>query len=299
MLIPIRTWFSGGGKADATYETSGASSRTLLMLAAANGQENVADLLLKRGAQVDLQDSNGTTALLEAAQRGHVQVMDLLLKRGAEVGLANNDGKNALEAAVLHGKTEARLRLMSARADEENAWVQAWLDHGTGRGSMRGRLAQVPRCGAADKAELARREEAADTAAVALLAEEAAQAAAAQMKAAKTKARNCGRRLRVKNKKKEKEMEKEKEKEKENEDASAPITIKGLVGRFGLRVDLNEPVVAVKRLIAQREGVRVKAQRLIFFGTPLENGAPSPTTISSRPTRWTCFCATSGGRGPV
>ncbi|EOD36356.1 hypothetical protein EMIHUDRAFT_49873, partial [Emiliania huxleyi CCMP1516] len=39
-----------------------------------------------------------------------------------------------------------------------------------------------------------------------------------------------------------------------------------------LRVDLNEPVVALKRLIAQREGVRVKGQRLIFFGTPLENG---------------------------
>ena len=31
LLIPIRTWFSGGGKADATYETSGASSRTLLI----------------------------------------------------------------------------------------------------------------------------------------------------------------------------------------------------------------------------------------------------------------------------
>ena len=45
-MIPIRTWFSGGGKADATYETSGAGSRTLLMLAAANGQESVADLLL-------------------------------------------------------------------------------------------------------------------------------------------------------------------------------------------------------------------------------------------------------------
>ena len=76
-LIPIRTWASGGGKADATYETSGASSRTLLMLAAANGEEIVADLLLKRGAQVGLQDSNGTTALLEAAQMGHVQVMDM------------------------------------------------------------------------------------------------------------------------------------------------------------------------------------------------------------------------------
>ena len=107
-LIPIRTWTSGGGKADATYETSGASSRTLLMLAAANGEEIVADLLLKRGAQVGLQDSNGTTALLEAAQ------MDMLLKRGAEVSLANNDGVTALTAAILHQKTEARLRLMSA-----------------------------------------------------------------------------------------------------------------------------------------------------------------------------------------
>ena len=113
-LIPIRTWTSGGGKADATYETSGASSRTLLMLAAANGEEIVADLLLKRGAQVGLQDSNGTTALLEAAQMGHVQVMDMLLKRGAEVSLANNDGVTALTAAILHQKTEARLRLMSA-----------------------------------------------------------------------------------------------------------------------------------------------------------------------------------------
>ena len=274
LLIPIRTWFSGGGKADATFETSGASRRTLLMHAAANAQESVADLLLKRGAQVDLQDSNGTTALLEAAQRGHVQVMDLLLKRGAEVGLANNDGVTALTAAMRLGKTEAAHRLMSAIESNREAWVQSVLDRGIGRvnaASMRGRLAQVPRCGAAEKAELARREEAADTAAVALLAEEAAQAAAAQMKAAKTKARNSSRRLRVKNKKKEMEKEKEKEKEKENEDASARITIKGLVGRFRLRVDLNQPVIALKRLIAQREGVRVKGLRLTFFGTPLEN----------------------------
>ena len=134
------------------------------MLAAANGQESVADLLLKRGAQVDLQDSNGTTALLEAAQRGHVHVMDMLLERGAEVSLANNDGVTALTAAFLHRKTDARLLLMSAIGSKHEAWVQACLDHGTGRvnaASMRGRWAHVPRCGAAEKAELARREEAA------------------------------------------------------------------------------------------------------------------------------------------
>jgi len=99
-----------------------------------------------RGAQVDLQDSNGTTALLEAAQRGHVQVMDMLLKRGAEVSLANNDGVTALTAAMLHGKTEAELRLMSAI---ESNWFEAWvlpLLDGTGRvnaASMRGRWAGV------------------------------------------------------------------------------------------------------------------------------------------------------------
>ena len=51
----------------ATYERGGASGLTLLMGAAYHGHERVVDLLLRHGAEVNLQNSNGGTALMAAA----------------------------------------------------------------------------------------------------------------------------------------------------------------------------------------------------------------------------------------
>ena len=47
----------------------------------------MATVLLKRGAQVDLQNSNGASALIAATVNGHCKVVGLLLQNGAKPDL--------------------------------------------------------------------------------------------------------------------------------------------------------------------------------------------------------------------
>ena len=60
----VLAWLDGGGRANATYERGEASGLTLLMGAAAHGHERVVELLIRRGAEINLQSSNGNTALM-------------------------------------------------------------------------------------------------------------------------------------------------------------------------------------------------------------------------------------------
>ena len=92
----VLAWLDGGGRADATYERRGVSGITLLMGAAHQGHERVVELLLRRGAKVNLKDSKGGTALMLAAHYGNERVVELLLQHGAEVNLQNSIGDTAL-----------------------------------------------------------------------------------------------------------------------------------------------------------------------------------------------------------
>ena len=55
----VLAWLEGGGRADATYGRDEVSGLTLLMGAARYGRERLVDLLLQRGAKVNLQNSDG------------------------------------------------------------------------------------------------------------------------------------------------------------------------------------------------------------------------------------------------
>ena len=57
---------------------------TALMLAAQNGHEQVARVLLEAGAVVGAQNNDGSTALMHAARNGHEQVARVLLEAGAD-----------------------------------------------------------------------------------------------------------------------------------------------------------------------------------------------------------------------
>ena len=80
----LLAWLDNDGRVNAT---DGANGITALMLSARHGQERVVELLLHRGAQIDLQDSSGNTALMLAATSGHERAVKLLLRRGAEINL--------------------------------------------------------------------------------------------------------------------------------------------------------------------------------------------------------------------
>lgn len=74
---------------------SGERSQTLLMFAAENENIEMIRLLLDRGANPNIQNSDGKTALMFAVMNDSPQrkIIQLLLDRGADPDIADNEGK--------------------------------------------------------------------------------------------------------------------------------------------------------------------------------------------------------------
>ncbi len=94
---------------------------TTLMMAAMTGRIEVMVSLLDNGATVDLQAPDGTTALLAACTFARttreIAGIELLLQRGADPNLANTEGNDALMLCARHGLVEAVIALLKAGAD--------------------------------------------------------------------------------------------------------------------------------------------------------------------------------------
>ena len=105
----------------ADVSTAGSDGKTPLIWAAQKGYETVARLLLGRGADVLTPENDGKTPLIWAALKGHETVARLLLDRGADVSSAENDGTTPLMWALRNGhETVARL-LLDRGADVSTA----------------------------------------------------------------------------------------------------------------------------------------------------------------------------------
>ena len=74
--------------ADANAQEPIPRYRTILMIAAEEGNENLAKLLVGYGADVNGINSYGHTALMEAANGGHLNVVKFLIEHGANVNAA-------------------------------------------------------------------------------------------------------------------------------------------------------------------------------------------------------------------
>ena len=81
----VTAWLNEGGGVDA--HCAERYGFTLLMAAALGGQKTMLRMLLRRGASINLQDSNGFTALMGAAVRGHTTIAQALLDAKADVSL--------------------------------------------------------------------------------------------------------------------------------------------------------------------------------------------------------------------
>jgi len=62
-------------------------------------------LIAEAKANVNAKDKDGTDALMSASVRGHKDIVELLLKNGAQVNSQNSDGHTALMFAY-NGKNQ-------------------------------------------------------------------------------------------------------------------------------------------------------------------------------------------------
>ena len=85
------------------------SGNSPLYLAAFHGDQFVAELLIKRGANILNENRGGNTALHIAAYHGNTDVVKLLLNHGADPKAQNNLGENALAFAYWGSRYRKRV----------------------------------------------------------------------------------------------------------------------------------------------------------------------------------------------
>lgn len=98
---------------------------TTLMMAAMTGRLEVMSSLLDSGATIDLQSPDGTTALLASCAYARttrdIAGMELLLARGADPNLSNTEGNDALMLCARHGLADGVIALLKAGARPNQA----------------------------------------------------------------------------------------------------------------------------------------------------------------------------------
>lgn len=95
---------------------------TLLCLAARSKHIAVVQLLLERGAGLDLQsEDRGYSPLMDAVLAGSIELVELFLTKGADPDLQSKDGQTALVVAVGRGDIEISRRLLDYGADPDIA----------------------------------------------------------------------------------------------------------------------------------------------------------------------------------
>ena len=82
------------------------------MGAAFKGYRDIAELLIRYGAEIDQQHGNGGTALMFAAMFGRNELVKLLVDNGADIHLVEKNGLSASELA-LHQNNLKALELLA------------------------------------------------------------------------------------------------------------------------------------------------------------------------------------------
>jgi ankyrin repeat protein len=84
-----------------------------LMLASQDGHVNAMELLIAKGSDVNIMNINGSTALMFASENGHVGAVELLISAGSDVNIMNGFGSTALMHASKNGHISAMLLVWS------------------------------------------------------------------------------------------------------------------------------------------------------------------------------------------
>ncbi|XP_076353191.1 uncharacterized protein LOC143248591 isoform X2 [Tachypleus tridentatus] len=91
------------------------NGQTALMLAVSQNNVKVVEMLLEAGAEVNLQDNDGSTALMCAAEHGHRELVKLLLCHpDCDLYLTDRDGSTALSICMEAGHQDLGLLIYSS-----------------------------------------------------------------------------------------------------------------------------------------------------------------------------------------
>ncbi|XP_037909760.1 ankyrin repeat and KH domain-containing protein mask isoform X3 [Hermetia illucens] len=94
---------------------------TALTLACAGGHEELVELLINRGANIEHRDKKGFTPLILAATAGHEKVVDILLKHNADLEAQSERTKDTpLSLACSGGRYEVVELLLNVGANKEH-----------------------------------------------------------------------------------------------------------------------------------------------------------------------------------
>ena len=88
-----------------------------LRLAAEFGRKEIAELLIAKGADVNVKDFTDLTLLHFAAQKGHNEVAELLIANSADVNAKERRGRTPLHTAAYWGGKEVAALLIAKGAD--------------------------------------------------------------------------------------------------------------------------------------------------------------------------------------
>ncbi|MGA2775841.1 MAG: ankyrin repeat domain-containing protein, partial [Candidatus Omnitrophota bacterium] len=92
---------------------------TALIFAATNGNKEIVELLLSKGADVNAKANNGETALMSTAETNKKEIVKLLLSKGADVNIKSDIGETALSKAELRNHSDIVELLRQAGAINE------------------------------------------------------------------------------------------------------------------------------------------------------------------------------------
>jgi ankyrin repeat protein len=93
------------------------------------GNENVVEMLLDKGVDMNSRDNNDRTPLSWAAGGGYTRVVEILLKRGAEVDSRDNTGRTPISFAVEGGHNDTVTLLLDVTdINVKNGSVRSLLE---------------------------------------------------------------------------------------------------------------------------------------------------------------------------
>ncbi len=91
---------------------------TALHFATEEGDEEITQMLIEAGADVNIQTNNGWTPLHKATMGGHSEIVQMLIGAGADVNVKDNWDNTPLHLAAYYTREDIAEMLVNAGADQ-------------------------------------------------------------------------------------------------------------------------------------------------------------------------------------